>query len=428
MMRSDVLVAGAGPAGMAAAAAAAECGMRVLVVDENEAAGGQIWRGYAQDHAAVEPHAARYALLRRRLLAANVQTLNSARVADAPARGVLRLENDTGTVDVRYERLVVATGARERFLPFPGWTLPGVMGVGGLQAMVKAGLPVAGKRVVLAGSGPLLLAVAAFLARRGALVAGIFEQAPLSRLLRFGVGLLIEPGKLIEGARYRAAALRVPYRTDSWVMRARGDGWIESVTVRTGNAAREIACDYLGCSFHLAPNLELPRLIGCAIEGNSVRVDADQRSSAPNVYCAGEVTGIGGLDKALVEGEIAGLAASGRSAVHLHRKRDRLARFAECMDAAFAPRAELRSLADPSTVVCRCEDVRRDALEGMRSGREAKLHTRCGMGACQGRVCSPATAFLFGWQSESVRPPLTPARIETLASETETPATASSGR
>jgi NADPH-dependent 2,4-dienoyl-CoA reductase/sulfur reductase-like enzyme len=291
------------------------------------------------------------------------------------------------------------------------------MGAGGLQAMVKAGLPIANKRVVLAGSGPLLLAVAANLARHGATVIGIFEQAPLSRLLRFAAGLCAHPAKLLEGARYRLQTLSAAYRTSSWVTHAHGEDRLQSVTVRSGNATRQIPCDFLGCGFHLVPNLELPRLLGCAIHGGYVRVDALQQSSIERVYCAGELTGIGGLDKALVEGEIAGLAAAGRSTAHLARSRDRTLRFARNLDAAFAPRAELRSLPEAHTIVCRCEDVRYSALESLRNAREARLHTRCGMGPCQGRICASATAFLFGWEDASIRPPILAAAMRTLAKE-----------
>jgi D-hydroxyproline dehydrogenase subunit alpha len=415
MSACEVLVIGAGPAGMAAAAAAAEAGCRVRVVDDNASAGGQIWRGYASSPDGGAP---RFASLMRRLKTSAVEVIAGTRVVAHPAAGVLRVESDAGCCDLQFDKLILATGARERFLPFPGWTVPGVLGAGGLQAMVKAGVPIAGKRVVLAGSGPLLLAVAANLARQGAEIVGVFEQAPLVRLLEFGAGLVAHPGKIIEGVRYRVALGRAVYRTNAWITRAHGSDRLQSVTVGIAGKTREIACDYLGCGFHLVPNLELPRLLGCAVDDGFVRVDAMQQSSVANVYCAGELTGVGGLDKALLEGEIAGLAAAGRSAAHLFPRRDRQVRFAQRLEAAFAPRSELRELAAADTIVCRCEDVRRNALEKMGGGREARLHVRCGMGPCQGRVCGPATSFLFGWDAESVRPPIAPARIETIAATT----------
>ena len=133
--------------------------------------------GAALPRAAPDPaHFTLYARWARRLNAARVEILCGTRVVDQPNPGVIRVESEFGSTDIAWDQLILATGARERFLPFPGWTLPGVMGAGGLQAMVKAGLPIAGKHVVLAGSGPLLLAVAANLSRHGAIIAGILSR------------------------------------------------------------------------------------------------------------------------------------------------------------------------------------------------------------------------------------------------------------
>ena len=146
-------------------------------------------------------------------------------------------------------------------------------------------------------------------------------------------------------------------------------------------------------------------------------MDDDQQTSVPGVFCAGEATGIGGLDLALVEGEIAGYAAAGRmreaSARYALRQQHR--RFATALEKAFALRDELKTLPAPETLVCRCEDVSYARIRACSGWREAKLQTRCGMGPCQGRVCGGAVEFLMGWHSESVRPPLFPARIESLA-------------
>ena len=405
----DVVVVGAGPAGMAAASAAARHGAGVCLVDDNAKSGGQIWRGND-----VHPDA-RYAELQQAIRDFRVVLLTESSLVAHPAAKVLRIETLTGFEDLEYRRLIIATGARERFLPFPGWTLQGVVGVGGLQAMVKAGLPIEGKRVVLSGSGPLLLAVAAALARKGARILGIFEQASAARVLNIGVQLLRFPGKLRDGAVYRAAARRAPYRTGAWIVEAHGNRLLQSVTVSTKGVLRTIECDYFGCGFHLVPNLELPRLLQCQIRSGYVDVSETQETSVPGIYCAGESTGVGGLEKALCEGEIAGLVCAGQSGSHLYKRRDRQARFARQLDRAFAPRRELKKLVAPDTFVCRCEDVPRRALDAMQSWREAKLQTRCGMGPCQGRICGPATEFLFGWNSEHARPPVLPARVSTIA-------------
>lgn len=417
----DVVVIGAGPAGMAAAAAAAQHGACVCLIDDSQKCGGQIWRGH-QDQSTDHPLESRFEQLQKTLESGGVELRSRTRVVALPAHGLLRIETETETAyeDLPYRRLILATGARERFLPFPGWTLQGVMGAGGLQAMVKAGLPIDGKRVVLSGSGPLLLAVAANLAKSGACVLGIFEQARFAPIARLGIQLLGYPGKLREGAAFRAATRSAPYRTGSWVVQAHGDHSLQSITVSVNGAARAIQCDYLGCGFHLVPNLELPRLLHCQTQSGYVCVNETQETSVEGVYCVGEPTGIGGLEKALCEGEIAGLACTGQSVSHLFKRRNRYLRFARQLDRTFTLRPELSQLSAPDTFVCRCEDVPRSALDSMHSWREAKLHTRCGMGPCQGRICGPSTEFLFGWNSEHPRPPVFPARVSTLANLVET--------
>jgi D-hydroxyproline dehydrogenase subunit alpha len=412
-----VVVVGAGPGGMAAAAVAAENGCQVRLLDENHGPGGQIWRGYKADSASNDPHSHEFAKWARRLEASGAAWEPGCSVVDSSTSGALRLERSDRWEDVPWHRLVIATGARERFLPFPGWTLPGVMGAGGLQAMVKSGLTIARKRVVVAGSGPLLLAVAANLKREGAKIEGIFEQAPWSRLAIFAASLAALPGKLGEGARYRWQTRGVPYKPGWWVKRALGEGRLQGVVLSTGKDQREISCDYLAIGFHLVPNLELAQLLGCRIDAGYVAVNAVQETSVQGVYCVGEPTGIGGLDKAIVEGQIAGLAVAGHlgKAAEFLPQRQKLRRFAQDLDNAFAPRAELRALAAPDTIVCRCEDVTHAELEECASGRAARLHARCGMGLCQARICGPATEFLFGWTAASARPPLYPARLATLA-------------
>jgi D-hydroxyproline dehydrogenase subunit alpha len=419
----DVVVVGAGPGGMAAAAVAAEAGRQVCLIDDNAALGGQIWRGFRTETAQKYPHGNEFLRWEERLRKTNCPLWHGWRAIDCPGPGVLRLDGNGEHHDLEFGRLILATGARERFLPFPGWTLPGVMGAGGLQAMVKAGLDPRGKTVVVAGSGPLLLAVAAGLAGVGTNVAGIYEQAPLSQLAGFGLALLGQPAKLFEGARYRLKTLGAPYRTGSWVVRAEGRGRVESVTVTDGAKQWNVACDWLCCGFHLVPNLELPLLLGCRVSGGSVVVDALQQTSLPGVACVGESTGIGGLEKAVLEGQIAGWAAAGREAEAraLAPRLRKLQRFAARLERAFALRSELRMLAEPETLVCRCEDVSHAALQDSASWREAKLHTRCGMGACQGRICGTAAEFLFGWECSAIRPPVFPAMVSTLAAEAEAP-------
>jgi NADPH-dependent 2,4-dienoyl-CoA reductase/sulfur reductase-like enzyme len=283
---------------------------------------------------------------------------------------------------------------------------------------VKSGLDIRGKRVVVAGTGPLLFAVAAHLRAAGGRIVSVVEQAPMRRIARFSLGLARgHAGKLIEGAAYAFATMGVKYRTGAWVTSALGRDRLEKVTIRSDSRLLEVACDMLAIGYHLVPNTELAQLLGCETDSGYVRVNELQQTSVNGIYCAGELTAIGGVDKAQVEGRIAALAASGQTdrAKRLFKQRDGHLRFARELDAAFALRSELRSLATASTIVCRCEDVSYDSLARCRSWREAKLHTRCGMGPCQGRICAPATEFIFGWEPPAPRPPLFPVEVETLA-------------
>ncbi len=397
---------------MAAAARAAETGMHTGIVDDNPGLGGQIWRGVAGTG-----HDAEAASWVSRVNAAGVTRLCGFRVVDQPEAGVLLAEGVEALYEIGYRKLVLATGARECFLPFPGWTLPNVLGAGGLQAMVKSGLPVDGKRVVVAGSGPLLPAVAAFLRNHGAQVLAICEQASRFSLARFSLCLLRHPAKLSQALTLRRELVGVPLKTSSWPLKAEGRNKLESLTIRSRRGSETLACDFLACGFHLVPNVELPALLGCRIEDQYVQVNDWQETTVSGIFCAGEPTGIGGLELSLVEGEIAGLAAGGRTedARALFSRRARMRRFAANLTWAFRLRPELRKLPWDETIVCRCEDVTYDRLRLHTSWRAAKLLSRCGMGPCQGRICGPASQFLFGWHPESVRPPMFPARLESLA-------------
>ncbi|MGO9124155.1 MAG: FAD-dependent oxidoreductase [Terriglobales bacterium] len=414
--RFDVLVVGGGPAGIAAAVRAAERGVRVGIVDDNQTLGGQIWRGAAKEKGEEEEtkEAARWY---RRFGTAGIAVLRGTRVFHQPEPGVLLAEGTDDLIQLSYRNLVLATGARERFLPFPGWTLPNVQGAGGLQALVKSGLPIRGKRVVVAGTGPLLLAVAACLRKHGAEIPIVCEQAPWSSLARFTGALLGQPEKIVQAFELKRKLGGVPFVANSWPVAAHGGEALEGVTVSRAGTSQTFPCDYLACGFHLVPNIELPLLLGCEVRSGFVQVDDSQQTTIAGVYCAGEPTGIGGVDLALVEGQIAGLAAAGyRAEAHeLFGGREKARRFARILDRAFRLRRELESLPSPETMVCRCEDVPYSRLQQHTSWRAAKLHTRCGMGPCQGRVCGPATQFLFQWNPDSVRPPVFPVRIASLA-------------
>ena len=415
-LECDVAVVGAGPAGLAAAARAAEAGKQVVMVDASPAPGGQIWR---QGDGAAAPRAARAWLAR--IVRPNVRVLQHAEVIDAPSATTLLVATGDDTVRVHARAIVLATGARELFLPFPGWTLPNVLGVGGVQALAKNGLDVRGKRVVIAGSGPLLLPVAAYLASHGARLAIVAEQARPEMVRAFAISLWKDPARAAMAARMRAAFLRTPYRAGVWVSRADGDDRVREVTLTDGERSWREPCDLLACAFGLIPNTELARLMGAQVKRDGIVADGSQRTTVPGVYAAGECTGVGGAPLAIAEGEIAGLAAAGVTSApsELLARRARERAFAVRVDSTFLLRGSLSTLAAPDTILCRCEDVTVGEVSAAESSREAKLRTRAGMGACQGRVCGAAMEYLFHWKPAEPRAPLFPASVGALAARDE---------
>jgi D-hydroxyproline dehydrogenase subunit alpha len=403
--RVDVLVVGAGPAGLSSAIAAAERGKQVLVLDLGLRAGGQVWRH--RDEASL-PRVARQRLQRVRAAGATVAL--GARVLDALAPDELVVDF-RGRIDrQRTGALILATGATERMLPFPGWTLPGVVGIGGLQALIKSGLALNGSRVVIAGTGPLLFPVAAAVAAAGAELVQVAEQVPFRTAAAFAMGLLAKPSAIRQAIGYRWAFRNVPFRTDCWVTTALGDGRLQRAILCDHGRSVAIDCDWLAASAGLSPNTELAQLLGCAVDGDAIRVNASQATTVAGVWAAGECTGVKGDVAALAEGDIAGAAAAGdlpgSRRPSLQRRRESGRAFARRLAMCFAPRAELLQLADADTIICRCEDVRRGDIDPRWTQRQAKLWTRIGMGECQGAVCGPACTALFGWSGNTVRPPL----------------------
>jgi NADPH-dependent 2,4-dienoyl-CoA reductase/sulfur reductase-like enzyme len=408
----DIVVIGAGPAGLAAACEAIRLGKRVAIVDDNPRAGGQVWRQGPRTPAAEPLHRMLSALE----VAGNATMLGATRVVAAPGPQALLLESDDGSARyVSYSELILATGARERLLPFAGWTLPGVTGAGGLQAFIKGGMPVRGERIVIAGTGPLLMATLATAREAGADIVAVVEQAPLAAVLRFGLSLGATPSKLWQAARLTRGFAGLRYWTGSVVREVRGQDRVEGVVVRRGTRNVVLACDRLACGYGLVPNLTLALALECELRGGAIAVDERQGTSVPHVWAAGECTGIGGAELAGVEGSIAGLAASGAPVPPAFiRARERWRRFAARVDEAFALGEAARERPSDDTLLCRCEDVSIGAVAQHASWRDAKLLTRCGMGPCQGRICGTAAQVYFGWGCAPPRPPFAPARIGTL--------------
>jgi len=422
---ADVVVVGAGPGGVAAALEAAEAGAAVVLVDEGPTPGGQFYRQVPEPFRIRRPRAEgpRYAAgaaLLRRLRASGVDRLPDSLVWSIFQDGTLGILREGRAEELRGRRLILAPGAQERPVAFPGWTLPGVMMGGAAQALLVAQRVLPGRRVLLAGVGPLQLQLASRLTRAGAAVLEILEASaalPTSaaNLLR-GLG---HWGKLWEGAGYWLDLKRsgTPYRPRHVPVRALGGERLEAVVVaevdgegrvRPGTE-RTLEADTLCLSYGFLPAVQLPRLLGCrvvydeAAGGWSTCHDAEQQTSLPNVYVAGEVGGIGGAEVALEEGRLAGLAAcrslgKGRGD---HPERERRCRRRLARGRAFARLAAgmmrvppaLFELITDDTIICRCENVTaRQLLDaigpaGEESLRGVKIQTRAGMGLCQGRMC-----------------------------------------
>lgn len=406
--QADVLIIGAGPAGLSAALAAADDGMQVVLLDDNPLPGGQIWRDGAGAQVPAQARRLRDAVDNH----ASIQRYAATRVvARAGSHALLVEDAERGWV-IAYHKLILCTGARELLLPFPGWTLPGVTGAGGLQALIKGGLPVAGERIVIAGSGPLLLASAATARHNGAQVLRIAEQATLGAVATFALQLPRWPHKLLQSI----SLFDARYRSGTRIIAALGTDRLEGVRLQRGDQVEELPCERLACGFGLIANVQLAQALGCTLVYNAIQVDAWQATDVAGVHAAGECTGFGGSELALVEGRIAGHAAAGnrQAAQRLWPERRRWQRFADALHRHFALAPVLKHLAAPDTLLCRCEDVTYAAVAGHSTWREAKLATRCGMGACQGRICGAATQYLFDWQPPAPRPPFGPTRINTL--------------
>ncbi|MFC8131370.1 FAD-dependent oxidoreductase [Streptomyces sp. NPDC057302] len=471
-------VIGAGPAGLAAALAAAQRGVRVTVIDSAPQAGGQFYRRPAEALGARRPQALHHQwrtwerlrdglaeqitagrithltehhvwFVERRIggAAAPQQQPRSSRRPQAGAHGflvhALLGPAQEESVAVHADAVLLATGGYEKVLPFPGWTLPGVITAGGAQAMLKGGLVLPGRTVVVAGTGPLLMPVAAGLAAAGADVAALVESADPKSFARQAATLAAHPDKLAEGARYAAQLLRhrVPLPPRHTVVEAHGKDALEAVTIAALDTAgrvrpgteRRIPCDTLAVGHGMLPHTDLAEGLGCRVDGLNVTVDAEQRTDVPGVWAAGETTGIGGAALSLAEGHIAGrsLAARLRGSepdprawASAAKSRTKMREFAAALGAVYVPPAHWTEQLHDDTLVCRCEEVPasavREAVEelGATDARTVKLLTRAGMGWCQGRMCSAAVAGLAGCEERSARRPFArPVPLGVLAEE-----------
>ena len=458
----DVLVIGAGPAGLAAARMAARCGLRVVCIDERAKAGGQYYKqpgaGFTIDPRRIDVQFAHGAALACSATAAGVRCIHGATawLAEHDGNAVcVAVSTEAGAMSVRGRRLIIATGAYERPWPVPGWTLPGVMTTGGAQALLRSGLTAPGARVLVAGNGPLNVQLAHELVRAGVTVVALVEQAETPRLAQAGAALAMAVTALdlvADGLRQLAALRRagVPRLNRHVLLRIEGDGRAQTAVVapigidgRPGEA-RRLAVDAVCIGAGFVPQSELARALGCVHDWRdgvlAVRRGEDCRTSVANVFVAGDGGGLGGARVALAQGAMAGAAAARdligalppeethdarRAAGQLRRAR----RFQAALWTLFAPVPLAESLATPETLLCRCEGVSHGAIaallaDGIADIGSLKRASRAGMGRCQGRYCGP---LLMAMVAEATgrpagdrdgfapQPPLKPVSIAAIA-------------
>jgi NADPH-dependent 2,4-dienoyl-CoA reductase/sulfur reductase-like enzyme len=405
----DVAIIGAGPAGLSAATAASESGARTLVIDAYVEAGGQYWM-QAADSRPIGPQAAEGRVAIRRAEAAGVRFLKGAEVFAAYPGFKLFANGRDGAAHVACRTVIVASGAHDRTMAFPGWTLPGVMTAGGGQRLAKTQGVLPGKHIVLSGSGIFLYAVADTLIDKGAEIVALVEArrpdgAVVRQLARF-------PERWHEAAAlFGRVRKRVPRRMNGRVVvEALGKERVETVSVARldGSGARTIdGIDCLLTSYGFQPQIEVTSLLGCThcfddgLGGWHVEADpVTGRTSVDGVFAAGEVTGVAGAKPAQLSGSLAGYAAARalglavrpEATMPLVRQLARGRAFGHSLGRIFAPLPELSRLAKDDTVLCRCEEVtlgevRAAVAEGAASLYGSKIWTRAGMGRCQGRIC-----------------------------------------
>lgn len=457
MTEAPLLIVGAGPAGMNAAIAAAEHGAASTVVEEAFDTGGQIHRRPLRQDGVPAPHPDGEALRRRVGSLSHLVRVRTGAVAWGVFDGTRVAVTQDGRTDLLAPKaLVLAPGAHEFVPPFPGWTLPGVMTPGAAQILVKTMGIAPGRRVVVAGTGPFLLAVAAQLVKADVQVVAVLEGTARLPWLTLPLHGWRTPGLLRDGFRYWAtlAAHGVPLHHARMVVAAEGDGRV--MTIAHAAVDREwrvdparverIECDALLVGYGFVPRVQLAQMAGCRLEyrpnvGGWVPVrDANLATSVAGVFAAGDGAGVAGAIVAAAEGRLAGLAAAvhagaldpavlARRRVPIERELRRLVPIRTALDRISALRSGLSALVQDDTVVCRCEEVTwrelRDAVgAGCLTYRSLKVATRVGMGACQGCFCWPSVARLVasarGSSPESVgpasaRPPARPVTLGELA-------------
>lgn len=440
-MPRSVVIVGAGPAGMAAAIEAVKRGCRVTVVDEAGLPGGQIYRQAnakldGADYAETGELERKKALLKKfNDIVGMIDFRPGASVYALYDNGEIHIDEGANIDILRPDAIVLATGVREVAFPFPGWTTPGVMFAGGIQAILKSQRVVPGKKIVVAGSGALPMVVAAQIIRAGGSVAALANLNPLSKMLKHPGGLWCGREIVREGLRYAWTVFKSDTeRLPGFVpLRAIGTDRLQAVVLGRVDAEgrpvkeseREIACDLLAINYGFAANSELAAMAGASMRydrtggGWAPEVDEFGRTSVARIHAAGDGAGLRGALVAECEGTIVGAGAATEpgndaalraSLADLFAARRKHLQFQRAVRQILEVPLHLWQIASDDTTICRCENVSLAEMKnafarGHSSLNELKRNLRSGMGWCGGRTCLPFISVLV--EATTGKPPAT---------------------
>lgn len=410
----DVIVIGAGPAGMAAATVAARAGLSTLLLDENPVPGGQVYRAATTsplaDSGILGPEFAHGAKLAAALAESGAEVVQGATVWSLDRDRVVGVSRGGASRLLKAGRVILATGALERPFPIPGWTLPGVMTVGSAQTVLKSSGLVPTGTIVLAGQGPLLWLLAAQVLRAGGSIRAILDTTPRANYLAalpHALGFLVSP-YAFKGLRLiREVKAKVRVIRGVTKLEARGDGALSEVAFEAGGKAQALALDGLFLHQGVVPHVNLAMAAGVAHEWDGVQhcfrpvLGAGGATSVEGILIAGDGAGIAGAEAAFERGRLAAIAAVKAlkpdaaglpSEEEVEAALARATRGRVFLDRLFQPQKEFRIPPDDDTIVCRCEEVtagqiRQSIAVGATGPNQLKAYRRCGMGPCQGRLC-----------------------------------------